>query len=52
MPSRSWPVSTIVGQVRKFGVPVTVEYPENDTLPIDPRPLTGPLGGASIIRNN
>jgi hypothetical protein len=43
-------VDTIVNQVRKLGVPVTLEYPENDTLPIDKRLFTGPLGGTSIVR--
>ena len=45
-------VDEIVRQVRKLGVPVTVEYPENDRLPIDPALLTGLFPGTSIIRDN
>ncbi len=45
-------VDEIVRQVRTLGVPVTVGYPENDRLPIDPALLTGVLRGTPIIRNN
>ncbi|MEO7731710.1 MAG: hypothetical protein ABIY55_12110 [Kofleriaceae bacterium] len=45
-------VDAIVEHVRKLGVPVTTEYPENDTIPIDPALLRGLLGGTSLIRSN
>ena len=44
-------IDDLVRRVRQLGVPVTTEYPENDTLPIDKRLFVG-LDRTSLIRTN